>query len=84
MKFRPEIEYQPQGPGKRYCCWGRGEGLNAKGERLNAKYAQCKWLSTYYWASSCILFEETACFRDDRNRVLRCPQCVQAQKEMDP
>lgn len=73
MKFRPEIEYQPCGPGKRYCCWTKGEGLNAK-------KSECKWYDGF--CGWCSLFE-THAFRDDRNRVLRCPQCVQAQKETE-
>ena len=73
MIIRPPIEIQPCGPGKKYCAWTKGEGLNAR-------RTQCGWYTIF--VGYCGLFE-APCFRDDRNRVLRCPQCVQAQKETE-
>lgn len=78
MRIRPTIDIQPQGPGKRYCCWTKGEGLSAK-------TITCKRMTILagHFEAWCRLFD-TPCFRDDRNRVLRCPQCVQADKEGKP
>lgn len=80
MKIRPTIDIQPQGPGKRYCCWTKGEGLNET-------TTWCKWAQAMQSLIGhrvyCRIFE-TPCFIDDRNRVLRCPQCVAAEKETEP